>query len=138
VIYSLGNFVSNQRDRYRDGGIIFNVTLEKHNFIDKGATRNITDVHYIPTWVYVHHTSDKNQFFILPVFQYLKNDQPLQLPDDSYQKMLTFYKDTQEHLAPRQTPKRQRNILDLSNGHKKFGRFFTLARGGHVSPDASQ
>lgn len=28
VIYSLGNFVSNQRDRYRDGGIIFNFTVQ--------------------------------------------------------------------------------------------------------------
>jgi len=29
VIYSLGNFFSNQRDRYKDGGIIFDITLEK-------------------------------------------------------------------------------------------------------------
>jgi poly-gamma-glutamate synthesis protein (capsule biosynthesis protein) len=49
VIYSLGNFLSNQRDRYCDGGIIFNTTLEKNNFTDKGSTLNITDVNYIPT-----------------------------------------------------------------------------------------
>jgi poly-gamma-glutamate capsule biosynthesis protein CapA/YwtB (metallophosphatase superfamily) len=100
VIYSLGNFVSNQRDRYRDGGIIFNFTLQKHNSPDKGKTLNITDVHYTPTWVYVHHTTFKNQFYVLPIPRYLENDQPLQLPDDDYQKMLTFYKDTQLHLQP--------------------------------------
>jgi len=100
VIYSLGNFVSNQRDRYRDGGIIFNVTLQKHYSPDKGAMRDITDVHYTPTWVYVHRTADKNQFYVLPIPHYLKNDQPLQLPDDAYQKMLTFYRDTQLHLQP--------------------------------------
>jgi poly-gamma-glutamate capsule biosynthesis protein CapA/YwtB (metallophosphatase superfamily) len=102
VIYSLGNFVSNQRDRYRDGGIIFNFTVHKHHPTDKCGTLNITNVHYIPTWVYIHRTTNKNQFYVLPVLKYLKNDQVLQLPDDAYQKMLTFYKDTQLHLQPSQ------------------------------------
>ncbi len=100
VIYSLGNFVSNQRDRFRDGGIIFNFTLQKTNSPDKGETFNITDVHYTPTWVYVQHATFKNQFYVLPIPRYLKNDQLLQLPDDAYQKMLTFYEDTQSHLHP--------------------------------------
>ncbi len=94
VIYSLGNFVSNQRDRYRDGGIIFNFTIHK----DKDTALAITDVRYTPTWVYVHRTADKNQFYILPIPRYLTNDQPLHLPDEAYQKMLTFYRDTQLHL----------------------------------------
>jgi len=100
VIYSLGNFVSNQRDRYRDGGIIFNFTLQRHNFPDRGKTMVITDVHYSPTWIYVQHSTFKNQFYILPIPRYLQNDQQLQLPDDAYQKMLTFYRDTQAHLQP--------------------------------------
>jgi poly-gamma-glutamate capsule biosynthesis protein CapA/YwtB (metallophosphatase superfamily) len=103
VIYSLGNFVSNQRERYRDGGIIFNITLEKQYSRDKGATLHITDVHYIPTWVYAHRTAPNNQFYVLPVRQYLKNDQPLQLPDEAYQKLLTFYQDTTVHLEPKQS-----------------------------------
>jgi poly-gamma-glutamate capsule biosynthesis protein CapA/YwtB (metallophosphatase superfamily) len=100
VIYSLGNFVSNQRDHYRDGGIILNFTLERYSSPDKDKMLNITDVHYTPTWVYVQHATFKNQFYILPIPRYLKNDQPLQLPDDAYQKMLTFYRDTQAHLQP--------------------------------------
>ena len=102
VMYSLGNFVSNQRERYRDGGIIFNVTLEKRYAPNNGATLHITEVRYIPTWVYVHRAADKNEFYILPVLKYLKNDQPLRLPDEAYQKMLTFYHDTKLHLEPRQ------------------------------------
>jgi len=102
VIYSLGNFVSNQRERYRDGGIIFNVTLEKRYSPGKGATRHIAEVHYIPTWVYAHRTADKNEFYILPVLKYLKNDQPLRLSDEAYQKMVTFYQDTKLHLEPQQ------------------------------------
>jgi poly-gamma-glutamate capsule biosynthesis protein CapA/YwtB (metallophosphatase superfamily) len=100
VIYSLGNFVSNQRDRYRDGGIILNFTLERHTSPDKGKTMNITDVHYTPTWVYVRHATFQNQFYILPIPRYIKNDQPLHVPDDAYQKMLTFYRDTEAHLQP--------------------------------------
>ena len=100
VIYSLGNFISNQRDRYRDGGIIFNFTLQKFNSPGKGKTLTITDVHYTPTWVYVQHATFKNQFYVLPIPRYLKNDQQLRLPDDAYQKMLTFYRDTQAHLQP--------------------------------------
>jgi poly-gamma-glutamate capsule biosynthesis protein CapA/YwtB (metallophosphatase superfamily) len=102
VIYSLGNFVSNQRERYRDGGIIFNVTLEKRYVPGNGTTLHITKVHYIPTWVYVHRTTEKNEFYILPVMKYLDNDQPMRLPEEAYQKMLTFYRDTTVHLAPQQ------------------------------------
>jgi poly-gamma-glutamate capsule biosynthesis protein CapA/YwtB (metallophosphatase superfamily) len=98
VIYSLGNFVSNQRDRYRDGGIIFKFSLQKNYTTDKGTTRNITNVNYAPTWVYIHRTADKNQFYILPIPKYFNNDQPLHLPDDAYQKMMTFYRDTRLHL----------------------------------------
>ena len=113
VIYSLGNFVSNQRDRYRDGGIIFNVTLRRQYSTDKGPTQDITDVHYIPTWVYVHRTADKNQFYILPIARYLKNDQSLQLPNDAYQKMLTFYNDTQVHLQASPIQVKQEKKLPL-------------------------
>jgi poly-gamma-glutamate capsule biosynthesis protein CapA/YwtB (metallophosphatase superfamily) len=100
VIYSLGNFVSNQRERYRDGGIIFSFTLQKFNSPAKGKTLNIEDVYFTPTWVYVQHATFKNQFYVLPIPRYLKNDQPLQLPDDAFQKMLSFYRDTEAHLQP--------------------------------------
>jgi poly-gamma-glutamate synthesis protein (capsule biosynthesis protein) len=106
VMYSLGNFISNQRERFRDGGIIFNLTLKKHHHADKGTTLDITDVHYIPSWVYVRRAADNNQFYILPIPKYLKNDQPIQLPDDAYQKMLTFHQDAYLHLAPGRTQER--------------------------------
>jgi poly-gamma-glutamate capsule biosynthesis protein CapA/YwtB (metallophosphatase superfamily) len=112
VIYSLGNFVSNQRDQYRDGGIIFNFTIHK----DKDTALTITDVHYTPTWVYVHRTADKHQFYILPIPQYLTNDQPLHLPDDAYQKMLTFYRDTQLHLQTSPTQEEKETKTPMIKG----------------------
>src|SRR5690625_2355319 len=56
VIYSLGNFISNQRvetlgEEYAntEDGIIVNFDIEKNDLT--GETK-ITDVEYIPTWVY--------------------------------------------------------------------------------------
>jgi poly-gamma-glutamate synthesis protein (capsule biosynthesis protein) len=120
VIYSLGNFVSNQRDRYRDGGIIFNFTLQKYNSPDKGKSLDITDVHYTPTWVYAQHATFKNQFYVLPIPRYLKNDQQLQLPDDAYQKMLTFYRDTQAHLQPGPVQEEKETKTHWSRGNNRY------------------
>jgi poly-gamma-glutamate synthesis protein (capsule biosynthesis protein) len=61
VIYSLGNFVSNQRDRYRDGGIIFEAVLEK---ADK-KTRIVSEG-YLPFWVYRPKRGDGYIYRLLP------------------------------------------------------------------------
>ncbi|MCL2100124.1 MAG: CapA family protein [Fibromonadales bacterium] len=62
VIYSLGNFFSNQRDRYRDGGIIFDVTLQKSD----GGKPQITDYGYMPFWVYRFTKGGGYTFRLLP------------------------------------------------------------------------
>lgn len=93
VIYSLGNFVSNQRERYRDGGIILHFTLQR-----KFDYHCIADIRYTPTWVYVNTEPPKKQFYILPIPMYLNNDQEPHLPPEDYQKMLSSYQDTICHL----------------------------------------
>jgi poly-gamma-glutamate synthesis protein (capsule biosynthesis protein) len=70
VIYSLGNFFSNQRNRYTDGGIIFEVLLQKSNKASKrgGASykTEIVNYGYMPFWVYRFNKSDGNVFRLLP------------------------------------------------------------------------
>ncbi len=61
VFYSLGNFISNQRDRYKDGGAIFSLTLEK---VDN-KTRAV-DFNYLPYWVYKGILRAKYQYYIIP------------------------------------------------------------------------
>jgi poly-gamma-glutamate capsule biosynthesis protein CapA/YwtB (metallophosphatase superfamily) len=61
VFYSLGNLISNQRDRYRDGGAMFNLTLEKIS----NKTRAI-DYSYLPYWVYRGIIKRKYQYYIVP------------------------------------------------------------------------
>ncbi|MBK7214842.1 MAG: CapA family protein [Bacteroidales bacterium] len=65
VAWSLGNYVSNQRKRYTDGGAMFDITLVKEN----GRTR-IKDAGYHLTWVYNPIRYGKRQYYILPVKQF--------------------------------------------------------------------
>jgi poly-gamma-glutamate synthesis protein (capsule biosynthesis protein) len=61
VIYSLGNFVSNQRDRYRNGGVVFEAVLEKA----ENKTR-VVSTGYLPFWVYRPQRSDGFIYRLLP------------------------------------------------------------------------
>lgn len=55
VIYSVGNFISNQRDRYKDGGVIFETVLVKQ--VD--GSIDILSAGYEPVWVNCFHDQGK-------------------------------------------------------------------------------
>ena len=65
VVYSLGNFISNQQQPNTDGGILFQVDLLK----TKGSPQVRVGQHgYIPVWRYIHKpASGKAAFYTLPV-----------------------------------------------------------------------
>ena len=69
VLYSLGNFLSNQRreilgDKYPEDGIIVNVDLKKQ----EDGSVNISEVSYIHTWVYRKDLGgEKYSYEILPL-----------------------------------------------------------------------
>jgi len=65
VAYSLGNFVSGQRKRYTDGGLMLKIELERIAHADSSSSTRIYDSTYQLEWVY--RTSGKNKkYFILP------------------------------------------------------------------------
>lgn len=65
IAYSLGNFVSGQRDRYKNGGAMLQVSLMKTTK-DSVSTTRIDSAGYILEWVY--RTADvKKDYYILPV-----------------------------------------------------------------------
>lgn len=70
VVYSLGNFVSNQRWRYSDGGIIFNFNITKNIYTDSVY---ISDISYMPIWVFKGDTKMGKEFIILPSSDYNNN-----------------------------------------------------------------
>lgn len=90
VVYSLGNYVSNQRDRYKDGGIMFNVRLQK-----AGKTR-VKDYSYTPAWVFKGMIDNRLQYRILPLSG---NSTAIDsLGTDDKARALEFLSDTKELL----------------------------------------
>jgi poly-gamma-glutamate synthesis protein (capsule biosynthesis protein) len=71
VVYSLGNFISNQQQPHTDGGILFKVDLLKR----KGSPEVHLGEHgMIPVWRYIHKPAGgKTTFFALPVSQVERN-----------------------------------------------------------------
>jgi len=64
VAYSVGNFISNQRWRYSDSGIILHVGAARD------PARNVTEVtsvSYTPVWVDTFTAADRRRYRVLPV-----------------------------------------------------------------------
>ena len=87
TVYSLGNFISNQRKFPRDGGMIFSLELIK----EPNGKITIDTYQSIPTWVYKYVKNNKTNYEILPIetFKY-RPDYFMQNSD--YQKMMRYLK----------------------------------------------
>jgi poly-gamma-glutamate capsule biosynthesis protein CapA/YwtB (metallophosphatase superfamily) len=87
VAYSLGNFISNQRWRYSDAGIILNIQISKNKFTDSVY---ISEVNYLPTWVFRGQTDFGREYIILPAHNaddstyYYLTDQDKKLMKESF------------------------------------------------------
>ncbi|MBD3639061.1 MAG: CapA family protein [Crocinitomicaceae bacterium] len=90
IVYSLGNFVSNQRKRYTDGGAMIQLTLKK-----EGNTTRIKDAGYYLTWVYTPEESGKKKYYVLPAAQFENNPEFFDNAE-SYNKMNSFIQDSRE------------------------------------------
>jgi hypothetical protein len=95
VVYSLGNFVSNQRTQYRDGGIVAELHLATTN-----GRATMDSLYYLPYWVWKKKDpSGKSYFFVLPVSEYELNPQAFNLSDSDKSHLLQFSGDTREHVG---------------------------------------
>jgi poly-gamma-glutamate synthesis protein (capsule biosynthesis protein) len=103
AIYSMGNFISNQRGDYKDLGVIFKVNIRK-SFPEE--TIEFTEIQAIPTWVHRYSANNKYNFRILPLEKTVteKND-PL-LPQSEYSVLSRYLDQMNRHihsLNPSQT-----------------------------------
>jgi len=87
TVYSLGNFISNQRKYPRDGAMIFSMNLTK----DEQGKIRIKKYESIPVWVYKYQKDKKNHYEILPVEDFKLRPDYFQKNSD-YQKMMRYYK----------------------------------------------
>ncbi len=91
VVWSLGNYVSNQRKRFTDGGTMFSLKLQK----ESGRT-TIKDAGYQLTWVHNPVEKGKKQYYILPAAKY-ENDTIL-LGPQARSDLKLFLSDSRELL----------------------------------------
>lgn len=92
TIYSLGNFVSNQRERRKDGGVMFRLSFQKINKITK-----IHDKEYLLTWVNKYKTAKKTHYQILPCNQDVY-EATFFSNQEYFRDMNTFINDSRIHL----------------------------------------
>lgn len=94
VVYSLGNFVSGQRDRYKNGGVMVRMDLSKITK-DSVATSTIDSAGYLLEWVY--RTTDVNRdYYILPIPSF-ENDTTEFIKDEaSRASFKTFVEDSRK------------------------------------------
>ncbi len=92
VAYSLGNFYSNQRWRYSDGGAVLNFSIKKD--LRKNISK-LLEVRYLPFWVFKGNTSNGLEYIILPSELALLNSTKPYLSDNDLDLMKECYFDTQ-------------------------------------------
>lgn len=76
VIYSMGNFLSNQRretmnNKYTEDGIIVSIDIEKNFSTGETVFKNVK---YIPTWVRRYKDGQKLKYEIIPTEEFMNGD----------------------------------------------------------------
>jgi len=100
VIYSLGNFLSNQRERRRNGGIVLHLTLKKTP-ADQGVMRAmIASVDYTPVWVDASFYGGALRHRILSLPEQGAELLLASLPESSRRAAGLFLSDTHSLLRP--------------------------------------
>jgi poly-gamma-glutamate synthesis protein (capsule biosynthesis protein) len=87
IAYSMGNFISNQRTKPRDGGAMIQLTLKKD------STCVISQKAYYLTWVNKYKQNGKSKFQILPAAKYEKIQDDL-LSEEAKYKLNVFLKNS--------------------------------------------
>ncbi len=92
VVYSLGNFISNQRKPKTDGGTIVRIELTK-----EGDRYKVSDAGYYLTWVYTPIVKYRKQFYIIPCSEF-ENKQEFFDKPEAYSQMKKFITDSRNLL----------------------------------------
>lgn len=95
--WSEGNFVSNQRSRYKNGGLLVHATLAHDNVDGKGNNIILKDAAYSLAYVYAKEEVNSRPYYILPDYPY-NVVSPGFIIQEEKEKMDQFFEDTRSHL----------------------------------------
>jgi poly-gamma-glutamate capsule biosynthesis protein CapA/YwtB (metallophosphatase superfamily) len=91
IIYSIGNFLSNQRDQLRDTGVILDIEITETS--NKWSIRRVK---YHPTYVHRWEQNGKFEFRIIPLDKYQEIGR--ELPNFPFDKAETMLRHVYNHL----------------------------------------
>lgn len=95
IAYSLGNYVSNQRKRYTDGGAMIGIHLSKIISSDSISKIKIDSAGYYLTYVHKIENNHKQNFYIIPTSKY-ENDTILFKDTSDIDKLKLFTTDSRQ------------------------------------------
>ncbi|MEN8192453.1 MAG: CapA family protein [Bacteroidota bacterium] len=127
VAYSLGNFVSNQRWRYSDGGVILNFSITKSI---KTNQIKLESVRYLPIWVFKGVTSWGWEYIVFPSEIANSGEYPDFFTNEDKKLSYESYQDSRKIIQSR-TDKIVLDTIEKSNYRKwkseqlKFRSFIT-------------
>ena len=122
VVYSMGNFVSNQRDVNRDGGIMIQLDLERTapsadtaNTLSPAASRvRVAACGYLPYWVHRGTVDSLYQYYIVPSADAVANPGKYQIEGAALKALQTFDANTRQRIGNCET-----RIKELEYGYKE-------------------
>ena len=92
LVYSLGNFVSNQRKPKTDGGAMVRIEMTR-----QGGSFKVSESGYYLTWVYTPVVNYRTKFYILPCSKFEDKPEFFSKPEE-YQQMKKFITDSRRFL----------------------------------------
>lgn len=100
VIYSLGNFISNQGPEhdlpvYTDVGVIFKVELIKHHPEER---LEFGKIETIPTWVHKYRTDGKRHYRVLPLEEVITSRDDRWLTEQEYSMLEAYFAEMSSHV----------------------------------------
>jgi len=93
VIWSLGNFIANQRKRFRDGGIFVQFDIGRNIYTGK---IKIDKISYIPFWLYKQTAPVK--YYVLPISMFENDSTTFNMNTKDKLSFKTFINDTRLHI----------------------------------------
>jgi poly-gamma-glutamate synthesis protein (capsule biosynthesis protein) len=92
VIYSLGNYISNQRLQNQDGGVMVKVEIDT-------KTKSLIKTSFLPVWVYRGTLNGDYQYHLIPTKDYFEKPTFFKLNQKDSLSLLYFDQSTKKQLS---------------------------------------